>query len=894
MTPSTGPEAIARRDLIDPQLVAAGWEVRAYEPGVPIPIGATALTEYPTRNGPADYALCYNGWILATVEAKKPAISPDGRLGQAERYALGAATSPLRFGAYYVPFVYATNGAEIWFRDARSDSNLSREVRRFHTPRALQEMLERDRDDELRRLMAWPNEREGLRGYQADANVAVERAIREGKRRMLVAMATGTGKTYTTVNQVYRLIKSGVARRVLFLVDRRALAAQAVREFKSFEAEPGKKFHDIYEVYSSRFQREEMGDDATFDPTVMPRKYLEEPQTGHAFVYVCTVQRMAINLFGRGAAWHDEEGAEDDDDRLDLPIHAFDLVIADECHRGYTANEESLWRETLSHFDAVTIGLTATPALHTLGFFKMLAYRYDYEQAVRDGYLVDYDVVNVRSAARMDGVFLDEGAAVELVDVDRNGTRQLDFLEDQRRFDAAQLEVKVTAPDANRKILEELKRYTDAHEAAHGRFPKTLIFAANDREHASHAQALVHMAREIFGRGEKFVEKITGKADRPLQRIKEFRNEAQPGIAVTVDLLSTGVDIPDLEFIVMLRPLRSRILFEQMLGRGTRRSRNFAKTHFTVFDCFDGTLMEYFREVTGITAEPPAPSTRTLAEVVDDIWRNRDRAYNTGVLVKRLQRVDREIGPEDRDLLRRFLPPGLGLGEFARDLPRALRGDFDRTMSILRDGEFQALLTGYRRPSDRFVIAIDYSDTVTSAAVFRDAGGNAYRPGDYLDAFARFVRENPDQIEAIRILQERPADWSVAVLKELRERLASSAGRFTEENLRLAHRSRYNVALADIISMVKHAANEAAPLLSAEERVESAFRRLTAGRDFTAPQQRWLDYIREHLVQNLSIDRADFDLVPVLADRGGWGPADRAFEGKLAPLLNEINEAIAA
>src|SRR5207302_1189554 len=202
-----------------------------------------------------------------------------------------------------------------------------------------------------------------------------------------------------------------------------------------------------------------------------------------------------------------------------------------------------------------------------------------------------------------------------------------------------EIETKVTAPESNRKVLEEVKKHTIEHEARYGRFPKTLIFAANDLPHTSHADQLVDLGRDVFGRGDSFVEKITGRVDRPLQRIREFRNRNNPGVAVTVDLLTTGVDIPDLEFIVFLRPVKSRILFEQMLGRGTRKGERFTdKDHFTVFDCFGGTLIDRFRQATAITAEPPVGPSRTIVELIDAIWNNRDRAYNTRCLVKRLQR----------------------------------------------------------------------------------------------------------------------------------------------------------------------------------------------------------------------------------------------------------------
>ena len=386
---------------------------------------------------------------------------------------------------------------------------------------------------------------------------------------MLVAMATGTGKTFTMVNEVYRLMKSGVAKRILFLVDRRALAAHAVRAFASHDPEPNQKFDKIYEVYSQRFHREDFYEDEKFDPKVLPNSYLTNPKAGHAFVYVSTIQRMRVNLFGRNAIFNlGDETIDEDAVQLDIPIHAFDLVIADECHRGYTASEAAIWRQTLEHFDAIKIGLTATPAAHTTGYFKEVVYRYEYERAVREGFLVDYDPVAINSNVRMQGVFLKEGEQVGVANTE-TGAKQLDLLEDERQFDTTEVEEKVTSPDSNKKILEEVKKYCLVHEEKCGRFPKTLIFALNDLPHTSHADQLVDLARDAFGRGDAFVQKITGRVDRPLQRIREFRNRQLPGVVVTVDMLSTGVDIPDLEFIVFLRPVKSRILFEQMLGRGT-------------------------------------------------------------------------------------------------------------------------------------------------------------------------------------------------------------------------------------------------------------------------------------------------------------------------------------
>src|SRR5947207_7303158 len=252
---------------------------------------------------------------------------------------------------------------------------------------------------------------------------------------MLVPMTTGTGKTVTLVNDIYRLMKSGVARRILFLVDRRALAAQAVRTFASFEPEPGLKFDKLYQVYSQRFQREDFGEEDKFDPKVLPSTYLCAPKLGDAFVYVSTIQRMAINLFERETVLGDsDEPIEDDAEKVEsIPIHAFDLIIADECHRGYTSKQVAIWRQTLEHFDAVKIGLTATPASHTTSYFKDVVFRYEYERAVREGFLCDYDAVSVHSEVRMNGVFIDEGQQVGVI-APTTGLERLDFVKAERQL----------------------------------------------------------------------------------------------------------------------------------------------------------------------------------------------------------------------------------------------------------------------------------------------------------------------------------------------------------------------------------------------------------------------------------------------------------------------------
>jgi type I restriction enzyme R subunit len=894
MSPESEKET--RRKRIDRQLDALGWPALG---GHAQADGPYRKPEIETASGPADYGLYLRDNLVGIVEAKKLAVSPQNVLSQAERYSEGAHDGTLSFGKFRVPFVYSSNGEVIWFRDVRHDLNRSRTVASFHTPGGLAEALSRHPDEGHGWLRGHPSEHLWLRGYQHDACHAIERAVMDRKRRMLVAMATGTGKTFTIVNEIYRLMASKTARRVLFLVDRRVLAAQAVRAFAAFEPEPGMKFDKLYEVYSQRFFRGDLDSQDGFDPTVLPEAYLTDPDAGHTFVYLSTIQRMAMNLFGKdavavaaagaGAEGEADEGAP----QLNIPIHAFDVVVADECHRGYTSAELSLWRNTIDHFDAIKIGMTATPAAHSKAYFKDVVFRYDYETAVADGYLVDYDVLTFRSNVRVNGVFLKEGEEVATVDT-TSGQMNFDLLEDERSYDSSEIERAVTVPDSNRKLLEELKRYTDEHEQRYARFPKTLIFAANDLPHTSHADQIVDIARDVFGQGDAFVRKITGREDRPLQRIREFRNRPKPGIAVSVDLMSTGVDIPDLEFIVFMRPIKSRILFEQMLGRGTRLGEKHPdKTHFTVVDCFDGTLLEYFRNTTGITAVPPDKPSKTIPQLVEDIWDNRDRDYAVRCLVKRLQRIDKGMSGEARQMFAAYVPDG-DLAAYASRLRSRLDSAFGETMNLLRDAGFQDLLVNYPRPLRSFLIAVEPEDEVSSQWKVRGADGKEYKPEDYLKEFERFIQDNAEHIDGIEILLGRPQDWSTEALEDLQQKLATSPLRFTTEHLQKAHRLRYDVALADLISMIKRAADTAAPLLTAEQRVDTAMASVTAGRSFDADQALWLDRIRNHLVQNLSVDTTDFNVVPLFVRHGGLGRARKVFGDDFASLLAHLNEAVAA
>ncbi|MCJ7446555.1 MAG: DEAD/DEAH box helicase family protein [Bacteroidales bacterium] len=670
---SSESEYITRKTRIDKLLQSAGWII--------IPANSVdnistltnhAIEEFETANGPADYGLIVNGKLLGFVEAKKIEVGAQNVLEQAKRYSKGAINTIGNWNQYKVPFLYSSNGELIYHIDIRSEKNLSRQTFNFHSPQALLSFFEADKEPSLKWLRNTPIESPGLREYQKDAINAVEKGIESGKNLMLLAMATGTGKTYTTVSLVYRMLASKYAKKVLFLVDRKSLAAQAVTAFASFDTPRKIKLKDEYELYSQRFRREDF-EDMKYDPGILPNSYLTNPDSSKTFLYVCTIQRMAINLYGREGAFPEGEEKEEEDDTetLSIPSHAFDLIIADECHRGYTSKETNVWRNVLNHFDAIKIGLTATPASHTVAYFGKPVFNYPLQQAIDEGFLVDYDAIAIDSKVLMNGAFLKEGEQVGIVDTE-TGREQIDQLEDEREFTTTEIEEKITAPDTNQKIIEELKKYTDDWETQFGRFPKTLIFASNDIQHISHADRLVKICKEKYNLGDDFVAKITGSpnVDRPLKKIKEFRNRPDPKIVVTVDMLSTGVDIPALEFIVFLRPVKSRILWEQMLGRGTRKCFEVAKTHFVIFDCFNGTLIKYFKDASyNFSIDPPGTDTITIKELIEKIYNNEDRYANAKRLAKRLHRIEKNMSGKAREDFSKYIPDG-DMGRFAEQLSK--------------------------------------------------------------------------------------------------------------------------------------------------------------------------------------------------------------------------------
>jgi type I restriction enzyme R subunit len=519
-----------RKEKIDEQLRAAGWTVPRYV-SQPWPTHA-AVEEYPTPTGPADYVLCVGSQPLAAVEAKRAARDTYSALAQARRYAEGLETS----------FLYTANGDDIWFQDVRPEGGIPRAVPAFHRPQTLLEMQARDPAALKDALRAVPLDRVNLWRHQQEAVEMVERALFENKRRMLIAMATGTGKTRVIIALLHRLLASGYIQRALFLVDRLELAEQAEDAMAQYDVQVGLKFNQVYTVGR-----------------------VEGRSIAKGQVCVATLQTM-YNLVN--------------DPDATPPMEAFDVVISDECHRSIYGD----WRVVLDHFDAIQIGLTATPATHTVAYFGNMVYTYSYSQALGDRKLVPYETAVIYTGITMQG--LDYG---------------------DEHYLPSQLEREITVPHRNRLIAEEYRKHTP-------RDRKVIVYAINDY----HATELAKAFEEVYSdKSAGYVQKITYEVDEPHEKIKALRRPGRPPfIAVTVDMITTGVDVKCVEDLVFVRPTRSRILFEQMCGRGTRIYTfpdGRVKQRFTIFDCVG--IIEHFKEVSDFGTYRPRSERRTIAEL---------------------------------------------------------------------------------------------------------------------------------------------------------------------------------------------------------------------------------------------------------------------------------------
>ena len=871
------------RKLIDGQLAAAGWTVDSanltYAKGArPQKSRHLAIAEWPTETGPADYALFIGLKPVAVVEAKRRNIDVSGALQQAKRYSrtfrpsaeteLPAANYGSE-GEFRVPFAFSSNGrpylrqlatrSGIWFADLRHSDNLSHPLDGWYTPEGLAALLDRDEAAAHRKLAAEPfNYGFVLRPYQQDAVRAAEKSIAAGLRELLLAMATGTGKTKTCIALIYRLLKAGRFRRILFLVDRSALGEQAANAFKDTRMESLQTFADIFGI-------KELDDLA--------------PDTATG-VHLATVQGMVQRLlYPAGDA--------------DPPsVDQYDCIVVDECHRGYLLDRElsdtelgfrsfddyiSKYRRVLDYFDAVKIGLTATPALHTTQIFGAPVYTYSYREAVIDGWLVDYEPpIRIATELSTGGIRWKKGADVKVYDTRRQQV-ELYKAPDEIKLEVDDFNRKVITESFNRVVCEVL-----ATELDPGSRRKTLIFCAND----AHADLVVHLLKAAFAArygavDDDAVIKITGAADKPLKLIRRYKNERLPNVAVTVDLLTTGIDVPEICNLVFMRRVNSRILFDQMLGRATRLCPDIDgdggegsdKEAFRVFDA-----VQIFDALNGMTAMQPvvvdpaisfSQLARELATVADDAA----RALARDQFVAKLQRKKRHLGDlAARDFeTRTGTTPELFI-RWLRAMPLA-----EVAAWFTQNPDLGEILdrkgNGPREP----IFISEHDDRIEQVT---RGYGNAKRPEDYLDEFTAFIKSHSNTIPALMTVLTRPRELTRKQLRELALEL-DKAG-FTEAGLATAWREITSRDIAArIVGYIRQAAIGDA-LVPYAERVDRALDRLLAkppaGKAWTHPQR--------------DCDALDDPDLLFRTQGGGFARLDKLFDGRLMHTLDAFNDAL--
>ena len=621
----------------------------------------------------------------------------------------------------------------------------------WYSPEGLAKELAKDVPAAETRLATEPPDYLPLRDYQIDAVRAAERAIAGGKRTALLAMATGTGKTRTAIGLVYRLVKSGRFRRVLFLVDRTALGEQAGNAFKDVPIEQLQSFTEIYDV-------KELGD-LDLDPDTR--------------VHIATVQSLMMRLL------YPAEGDEP------IPVDTYDCIVVDECHRGYNLDREmtdaeldlrseadyiSKYRRVIEHFDAVKIGLTATPALHTTEIFGEPVFDYSYRRAVIDGWLIDHDPpLRISTRLAREGIHWATGETVPLFDP-ALGQIELFRTPDELDFEVEHFNRQVITESFNRVVCDELAKHIDPDLPG-----KTLVFCATDQ----HADMVVHLLKAAFedrygSLDDDAVVKITAAADRPLQLIRRYKNEHDPRVAVTVDLLTTGIDVPEITNLVFMRRVRSRILYEQMLGRATRRCDEIGKESFRIFDAVD--LYAILENVSSMRPVVPGPET-TFGLLVDLIGKAggeaRAEEFYTQ-LVAKLQAKKRMLDEHHAGEIRHHT------GGTAEQLVRAHpRHGARRRRQVARRAPDAGRLPRRRTASQA---RSSSSPTTRMKSSPSTRGWGEYeRPEDYLDAFAAFVRSNMNQIPALVAVVQRPRDLTREQLRELL--LALEEKGFTERGI---------------------------------------------------------------------------------------------------------------
>ncbi len=931
------PEARAR-EKIDRLLDDAGWQVQGRDE---MNLGAgrgVAVREFPLKTGFADYLLFVDRRAIGAVEAKAEGTPLSGIEPQSEKYSVGLLAIPPAWHTP-LPFLYESTGVETFFTNGLDPEPRSRRVFAFHRPETLAAWASEARTLRVRLRHLPPLITAGLWSAQIEAIANLERSLAEDRPRALIQMATGSGKTFTAVSFIYRLIKFAGARRVLFLVDRSNLGRQTLREFQQYVTrDDGRKFTELYNVQHLQSN--------TLDPV--------------SRVCITTIQRLYSMLSGEPDfdPELEEQSLFEIGDALGdqpklvryntaIPIEYFDFIVTDECHRSIY----NLWRQVLDYFDAFLVGLTATPSRQTFGFFNQnLVMEYPRQRAVADGVNVDGQVYRIRTAITERGSTVEAGYYVDRRDRQTRRVRWEQLNEDFA-YDSSQLDREVISESQIRTIIRTFRdRLFSDIFPGRTEVPKTLIFAKDD----SHAEDIVRIVREEFGKGNDFCQKITYRVSgvKPEDLIASFRNSYNPRVAVTVDMISTGTDIRPLEVLLFMRPVKSRVLFEQMLGRGTRviQATDLAavtpdagrKTHFVIVDAV-GVVEQAKVETQSLERKRSLPFDKLL-EAVALGAHDEDTLLS---LAGRLARLERTLRDYDRDLIQKATG-----GQALRDLANALLDAVDpdkhrevaaahmlaeaspdslRTVQTLLDAELfpnheqteQAraeLVDRAAAPFDNphlrnLLIEIQRRDEQTIDRVSEDrvlsAGYSAAdtdRARATVESFRQFVETHRDEIAALQLIYAQPYGQrrlTYRQIKELAEQLQQPPRSWTTETLWQAYaqleRDKVRSAgakrvLTDLVSLVRHAVQLDDELIPYPERVRARYAdwlaaQETAGRAFTAEQRWWLDKIVETIGVNLSVTEDDLNAGEFFG-KGGLIRARRLFGAELRALLEELNGAL--
>jgi type I restriction enzyme, R subunit len=912
------PEEKARQN-IDKLLQAAGWCVQDLaQLNLNAALGV-AVREFPTQAGPADYLLFVDRRPLGVIEAKAEGATLSGVADLSGKYLAGATHLPHVAGP--LPFAYESTGVETFFRDGRDPQPRSRRVFAFHRPETLLEWA-RQPDTLRARLQNLPSlPAAGLRQCQIEAIRGLEASLQADRPRALVQMATGSGKTFMAVSHIYRLIRYGGARRVVFLVDRSNLGRQTLKEFQQYVTpDDGRKFTELYNVQHLASN--------LIDPVCK--------------VVITTIQRLYSML--RGEAEYDPEIEERSLYEIDpagekprevaynplIPIETFDFLFSDESHRSIY----NLWRQVLEYFDAYLAGLTATPSKQTLGFFNQnLVTEYSHERAVADGVNVGYEVYRIRSQITEQGSAVEAGYYVDKRD---KLTRKVRWqkLDEDLVYTAAQLDRDVVAVDQIRTVIRAL-RHAMFTELFPGRFemPKTLIFAKDD----SHAEDIVEIVRQEFGKGNEFCKKITYKTtgEKAEDLIASFRNSYHPRIAVTVDMISTGTDIKPLECLVFMRDVKSAVYFEQMKGRGTRTIHPTelqavtpgvqAKTHFVIVDAVGVTQNDK-------TDSRPLERKRSLS--FEKLLFNlaigqRDEDLLTS-LAGRLARLEQTASPQEcaqiknaaggkslaalanllldavdpeaqiaraRAIFAVETPDAGQVAAAAQELAQAACVPFDNP--ALRD-----LLVEIHTRREQTIDALS-QDALLSAGFDAAAQDGAQR---VVGAFRQFIEDHKDELTALQILYSQPyaaRRLTYQAVKDLAEAIRRPPYGLTAEAVWQAYerleQSRVRRAgpqrlLTDLVALIRFALQRSETLEPFPVTVAARFQawlaeQAVAGRQFDAEQLKWLSAIQSHVAASLQIEPEDFDYTPFY-EMGGAARAYRLFGAELAGIMDELNEVL--